>query len=158
MSGMRARSLLNLPSRAEAVLSVAQRSVDEMRVQLSALLRPLTVLLWLCVLAVACETAFGSHRHAAGIDPGTGTIAQRTVSGAVDQMWYALFYLLFPIAARMVHDKVSSRAEWTIVNSPVRCSAPSVARTHRITKPIAEDWVVVDWSWRAGHDETFGCA
>jgi hypothetical protein len=116
------RAILRMPKRATDVIEHAHRALHEVRDGAIGVMLPLRLLLWACVGVVACDAVSGRPQQHLGV--------QRVVNGAVDQMWYVVFYFAFPavvrgwrewwIRRRAVQEwmLVSHDDEWVIVDAP----------------------------------------
>ena len=103
--------IFNLHRRVSEAIDNANRSITDLRFSITSVLLPLKLLLWFCISMVAIDVARGT---------GYGeSLAYRTLIGAVDQLWYVIFYFALPFAwqtCRDIVDKTRQRKDWIVVN------------------------------------------
>lgn len=91
------------------VIDHANNGINEVRSGVASLVLPLKLLLWGCIVIVAVDALRGSASK---------SLAYRTVASAIDQLWYAIFYLTLPVLWKRGCERVSAckrRAEWIVV-------------------------------------------
>lgn len=107
---MSATRILELPRRISDAIDNANRSVNELRFGVSSVLLPLKILLWACIAIVSVDLARGT--------PVSQSFAYRMVVGAVDQLWYVIFYLSLPLLwqrGRARLEAARAKKEWILV-------------------------------------------
>ena len=118
--------LLELPNRFSEALDIFTRSVCEIRTSLHAVLLPLTILLCLCLLVVGFEICSGesSLTHT--------TFVHRTVTGAIDQLWYVTFYFSLPFTCHLCKtniERIRNSKDWILVDDQYE---------------LDDEWVIVE--------------
>ena len=104
--------ILRLPRLINDAIDNANRSVSELRMAISGVLLPLKILLWACIVIILGDLARGTLV--------SQSFAYRMLIGAVDQLWYVVFYLSLPLLwqggmARVVD--MQERRDWIIVDA-----------------------------------------
>lgn len=102
--------LLHIPRKLSEAIENANRSITELRFSVTSVLLPLKLLLWFCISIVAFDITYGNvHRE---------SLAYRTITGAVDQLWYAIFYFSIPLLWQMCRDRIElmrHKCDWIVV-------------------------------------------
>ena len=117
--------LLELPQRVSDAIDTLNRGVCEIRTSISAVLFPLTLLLWICLIAVFVELYKGDSSFT------RETFVHRTVSGAIDQLLYVVFYFSLPFTWHVCRTNVArvrESADWIMVDD---------------TYVIEDDWIII---------------
>lgn len=105
--------LFEIPERMSETLTTANTAVLEMKRSISSVLLPLTLLLWLCLIVVGCEISRGDSSLTGA------TFVHRTVTGAIDQLWYVIFYFSLPFtwhACTTNIERIRDNAGWIVVD------------------------------------------
>lgn len=130
---VRVGRILRLPQRVCETVDNANRSVGEIRMGVTSIVLPLKILLWMCIVIVVLDVARGQAVRQ--------SIAYRMVSGAVDQLWYTIFYFSVPFLWRRgceAFERFGDRRDWIVVRDK---TPPSPMETDDAMR----EWVIVDW-------------
>ena len=103
--------ILQLPRRISDAIDNANKSVIELRTNISNVLLPVKVLLWVCIAIVSVDLARGTTV--------SQSFAYRMIVGAVDQLWYVVFYLSIPLLWQrglMRFESMRSAKGWIVIN------------------------------------------
>ena len=136
------RRLLCLPQRVCDAVENANRGISELRLGITSVLLPLKVLIWISIMVVAFDVLRGTSVH--------HSIAYRMVVGAIDQLWYTIFYFSVPFLwhrSRLLVEKFSEGREWIVVKDAGvdHEQNPSLRAEICVETTDEEDWVIVDW-------------
>ena len=118
--------LLEIPERMRNVMDNANHSMTELRTSVTTVLYPLKFLLWCCIVAVAVEAYRGSLAY--------DSVAYRTIAGAIDQLWYVIFYCSVPAmlnSSQQVVSQLRAQREWVVIK-------------HDMDRIEEEEWVIVN--------------
>ena len=127
-----AMRVMQLPRRIGNAIDNVNAGVDDFRRGVTTLLLPLKILVWASLVIVGYETVRGDY--------GTHSMAHRTMSSAVDQFWYVLFYSSVPGIWHLCLtciQRVRRHREWTLIgpNVPPRVDNDGIDM---------DEWVIVD--------------
>ena len=128
-----------LPQRLSDAIDNANRSINEVRLSVTSVLLPLKVLLWVCISIVAIDICRGHRAH--------DSLAYRTIVGAIDQLWYAIFYFSIPFLWKRCTEaamQISTRREWVVVHDKSAKSGSVDTITERDVLDDTE-WVIVEY-------------
>jgi len=132
--------LQHLSRRATELVDNANAGVNDARRGFTAVVVPLKIFAWLCVSIVVYDLARGSTTRE--------TLAYRTVSSAIDQFWYAIFYSCMPFMWHHTWQSIQSvqaRAkgmdgDWVVLPA----ATPRMPARDKITNDTIDDeWVLV---------------
>lgn len=144
------RRLLCLPRRVCDAVENANRGISEIRLGITSVLLPLKVLIWISIAIVSFDMLRGTSIH--------HSVAYRMVVGAIDQLWYTIFYFSIPFLwnrSRVIVERIGERRDWIVVQDTVIVARPSERpdpnpspeEPRKGMEAADEDeWVLVDWS------------
>lgn len=115
--------ILELPQCVSDAIDTLNIGVCEIRTSVSVVLFPLTLLLWICLIAVLVYKGDSSFTRE--------TLVHRTVSGAIDQLLYVVFYFSLPFTLHVCRSSVTrirESTEWIMVDD---------------TYDVLDDWIII---------------
>lgn len=120
------RNIFGITTQIQRMIDGMNDCIVDVKTGFMTLLIPMKLIAWVCLILVSLDGLLGR---------GNG-MAQRTISGAFDQFWYAVFYFSLPMLWKFVTDTVEGmrrNRDWIVV----RPDSPTQADDDD------DEWVIV---------------